>query len=197
MTLLIFFILVAAIIFNNKEAIDQGFCHLQQVKIQVLLDCEWKNPYRVTIALGKNESDTSGNYILQCFWIHEEPMVCSKENDTTGAYNECNDILEIEFIFNYTKHLEHYLRITTYCNSSSIALKPCRRCCFIYLIFLFRFGKRTNFTYLKKNYWFILINLKKKNKIGKKKTLIRLIRKHYWTVFVVKYINVVDNFVYF
>lgn len=165
-----FFILVAAIIFNNKEAIDQGFCHLQQVKIQVLLDCEWKNPYIVTIALAKNESDTPGNYILQCFWIHEEPMVCSNENDTTGAYNECNDILEIEFIFNYTKHLEHYLRITTYCNSSSIALKPCRRCCFIYFIFFIQIWKENKF-YLFKKKLFILINLKKEKQNRKKKDI--------------------------
>lgn len=119
-------ILVAAITFKNKEAIDQGFCHLQNVKIQVLLDCNLSFNSTVTIALAENDSDTSGNYILQCFGIRGKQIDCPQQDDVTGAYNECNDILEVDFIFNYTKHIKHYLRIWTDCNSSSIALKSCR-----------------------------------------------------------------------
>lgn len=71
----IFFILVAAITFKNKEAIDQGFCHLQNVKIQMLLDCKLNLTSTVTIALAENESDTSGNYILQCFGIPGNKLI--------------------------------------------------------------------------------------------------------------------------
>lgn len=121
-----FFILVAAITFKNKEAIDQGFCHLQNVNIQMFLDCNLNFTSTVTIALAENETDTSGNYILQCFGIPGKQIDCPQQDDATGAYNECNDILEVEFIFNYRKHINNYLRIWTDCNSSSIAMKPCR-----------------------------------------------------------------------
>lgn len=117
---------VAAIIFNNKEAIDQGFCHLQEVKIQVLLDCKLSYTSTVKIALATNESDTSGNYILQCVWINGKSKNCSGVSGETGNYNGSTDILEISFIFNDNKHAGLYLRITTDCNSSSIALIPCR-----------------------------------------------------------------------
>lgn len=117
---------VAAITFKNKEAIDQGFCHLQNVKIQMLLDCKLNLTSTVTIALAENESDTSGNYILQCFGIPGKQINCPRQDDATGAYSDCDDILQVEFIFNYTKHINHYLRIWTDCNSSSIAMKPCR-----------------------------------------------------------------------
>lgn len=53
-------------------------------------------------------------------------MNCSRDSDETGNYNGSTDILEIEFIFNDNKHAGFYLRITTDCNSSSIALIPCR-----------------------------------------------------------------------
>lgn len=117
---------VAAITIKNKEAIDQGFCHLQNVKIQMLLACNLSFNSTVTIALAENETDTSGNYILQCFGIPGKQIDCPQQDYATGAYNECNDILEVEFIFDYTKHIQHYLRIWTDCNSSSIAMKPCR-----------------------------------------------------------------------
>lgn len=117
---------VAAIIFNNKEDIDKGFCHLQKVKINVFLDCILSYTAAVTIALAKNESDTSGNYILQCVWIDEKSMNCSGDGDERGNYNSSTEILEIELIFKDNKHAGLYLRITTYCNSGSIALTPCR-----------------------------------------------------------------------
>lgn len=129
MVLLLFlflFFLVAAIIFHNKEDIDKGFCHLQKVKIQVLLDCRLSYTSVFTIALAKNESDTSGNYILQCVWINGKSMNCSGDSDETGYYNGSTDNLDIKFIFNDNKHAGLYLRITTYCNSGSIALTPCR-----------------------------------------------------------------------
>lgn len=123
---LLLLIQVAAIIFHNKEDIDKGFCHLQKVKIQVLLDCRLSYASAVTIALAKNESDTSGNYILQCVWINGKSMNCSGDSDETGYYNGFTDILEIKFMFNDNKHAGLYLRITTNCNSGSIALTPCR-----------------------------------------------------------------------
>lgn len=122
---LLLLIQVAAIIFHNKEDIDKGFCHLQKVKIQVLLDCRLSYTSAVTIALAKNESDTSGNYILQCVWINGKSMNCSGDSDETGYYNGFTDILEIKFMFNDNKHAGLYLRITTYCNSGSITLTPC------------------------------------------------------------------------
>lgn len=142
---IIIFFLVAAIIFNNKEDIDKGFCHLQKVKIQVFLDCILSYTAAVTIALAKNESDTSGNYILQCVWIDEKSMNCSGDGDERGNYNSSTEILEIELIFKDNKHAGLYLRITTYCNSGSIALTPCRE--FLLILCLLRFGFRT-FIYL-------------------------------------------------
>lgn len=146
-----FFIIVAAIIFSNKEAIDQGFCHLQKVKIQVLLDCNLNYTSTVTIALAQNESDTSGNYILQCVWVNGKSMNCLGDSDETGEYNGFNDILEIEFIFNDNKHSGLYLRITTDCNASSIALTPCRE--FLRRICSFRFGNRTDIYLIFKQKW--------------------------------------------
>lgn len=146
-----FFILVAAITIKNKEAIDQGFCHLQNVKIQMLLACNLSFNSTVTIALAENETDTSGNYILQCFGIPGKQIDCPQQDYATGAYNECNDILEVEFIFDYTKHIQHYLRIWTDCNSSSIAMKPCRmRLVFFPFISLDLLGKRI-FNYIENN----------------------------------------------
>lgn len=144
----IFFILVAAITFKNKEAIDQGFCHLQNVKIQMLLDCKLNLTSTVTIALAENESDTSGNYILQCFGIPGKQINCPRQDDATGAYSDCDDILQVEFIFNYTKHINHYLRIWTDCNSSSIAMKPCRKCFFFISLFFLDLLRKRIFNYI-------------------------------------------------
>lgn len=139
-----FFILVAAITIKNKEAIDLGFCHLQNVKIQMLLACNLSFNSTVTIALAENETDTSGNYILQCFGIPGKQIDCPQQDYATGAYNECNDILEVEFIFDYTKHIQHYLRIWTDCNSSSIAMKPCRMRLVFFSFYFSRFVRKTN-----------------------------------------------------
>lgn len=110
---------------------------ISKQKVQVLLDCNLNYSSTVTIALAKEESDTSGNYILQCFG---KPIVCPKQDDVTVDYNECNDILEVELIFNYTRHIQHYLRIWTVCHSSAIALKPCR----MWLFCFFRLVRRLN-----------------------------------------------------
>lgn len=115
------------------------------MKIQVFLDCILSYTAAVTIALAKNESDTSGNYILQCVWIDEKSMNCSGDGDERGNYNSSTEILEIELIFKDNKHAGLYLRITTYCNSGSIALTPCRE--FLLILCLLRFGFRT-FIYL-------------------------------------------------
>lgn len=123
-----FIIIVGGVIFKNKEAIDQGFCHLQNVTIEVILGCNLNYTTPVTIALAKNESNTSGNYILLCAWNNSQSMICSGDSDQTGKYNGVNDILEIKFMFDDNKYSGLYLRITTYCNSSSIALTPCREC---------------------------------------------------------------------
>lgn len=139
-----FSILVAAITIKNKEAIDLGFCHLQNVKIQMLLACNLSFNSTVTIALAENETDTSGNYILQCFGIPGKQIDCPQQDDATGTYNECNDILEVEFIFDYTKHIQHYLRIWTDCNSSSIAMKPCRMRLVFFSFYFSRFVRKTN-----------------------------------------------------
>lgn len=98
------------------------------MNIQVFLDCNLSFTSTVTCTIAENESDTSGNHILQCFGIRENQIDCPQQDDVKGAYNDCYNILEVEFIFNYTKHLKHYLRIWTDCNSRSIALKPCRMC---------------------------------------------------------------------
>lgn len=109
----------------------------------MLLACNLSFNSTVTIALAENETDTSGNYILQCFGIPGKQIDCPQQDYATGAYNKCYDILEVEFIFDYTKHIQHYLRIWTDCNSSSIAMKPCRmRLGFFPFISLDLLGKR-------------------------------------------------------
>lgn len=116
---------VVASRFPNRTAIDQGFCHLQRVKIQFFVDCN--NKSTVAIGLAKNESDTSGNNILQCFWIKswDTTVMCDLESNTTGSYNKSSDIFDLGFIFKHNIHGGHYLRITTDCYSSYVSLKPC------------------------------------------------------------------------
>lgn len=110
----------------------------------MLLACNLSFNSTVTIALAENETDTSGNYILQCFGIPGKQIDCPQQDYATGAYNECNDILEVEFIFDYTKHIQHYLRIWTDCNSSSIAMKPCRMRLVFFSFYFSRFVRKTN-----------------------------------------------------
>lgn len=114
---------VVAIYLINHNIIDQGFCHNENVKLELRVDC------------GSNFAasvfhSNDGNLILQCQHPVNKQWTCSVES-VTGLYNASTDMFEIDFIYNQTIHGSEQYNISIFCNDTSqatqIRLKPCRK----------------------------------------------------------------------
>lgn len=112
---------VTAIYIINKHIIEQGFCHLEPVKLELCVDCG--SNFTASVL-----NSTDGNLILQCQHPIHGSWTCGAEN-VTGLYNVSTDIFEIDFIYNQTLHGGQQYNISISCNDSSqatkILLKPC------------------------------------------------------------------------
>lgn len=102
------FVFSAAAI-TTKNVFDEGFCHLQKVKLQVFLDCKLNYTSTVYIALAVNRSDISGNLICQCVLNNEASTICHPNGDTTGYYDESSDIFDFWFLIFQTQHTQWQL----------------------------------------------------------------------------------------
>lgn len=108
--------------------IDQGFCHQQDVKIAVNINCSANVDASLFVSVVKNRTSVVQNYNLQCPVRIGNALQCS-EDGMTGTPNAINNTLDITFKFNNTIYAGHYLRIDASCNASKevkdILLKPC------------------------------------------------------------------------
>lgn len=124
--LMIFFIATAFFIIE-QDVIDQGFCHQQDVKIAVNINCSANVDASLFVSVVKNRTSVVQNYNLYCPAIGNA-LQCN-EDGMTVTLNAINNTLDITFKFNNTIHAGHYLRIDASCNASKevkdILLKPC------------------------------------------------------------------------
>lgn len=102
---------VTAIYIINKHIIEQGFCHLEPVKLELCVDCG--SNFTASVL-----NSTDGNLILQCQHPIHGSWTCGAEN-VTGLYNVSTDIFEIDFIYNQTLHGGQQYNISISCNDSS------------------------------------------------------------------------------
>lgn len=112
----------------EQDVIDQGFCHQQDVKIAVNINCSANVDASLFVSVVKNRTSVVQNYNLQCPVRIGNALQCS-EDGMTGTPNAINNTLDITFKFNNTIYAGHYLRIDASCNASKevkdILLKPC------------------------------------------------------------------------
>lgn len=111
----------------EQDVIDQGFCHQQDVKIAVNINCSANVDASLFVSVVKNRTSVVQNYNLYCPAIGNA-LQCN-EDGMTVTLNAINNTLDITFKFNNTIHAGHYLRIDASCNASKevkdILLKPC------------------------------------------------------------------------
>lgn len=111
----------------EQDVIDQGFCHQQDVKIAVNINCSANVDASLFVSVVKNRTSVVQNYNLYCPAIGNA-LQCN-EDGMTVTLNAINNTLDIKFKFNNTIHAGHYLRIDASCNASKevkdILLKPC------------------------------------------------------------------------
>lgn len=120
--------IVTAFFICEQDGIDQGFCHQQDVKIAVNLNCSVKMNASLYVSSVPQRTSTVQNYNLQCPLRIGNALQCLGEA-MKGTHNAINDTLDITFTFNNTMYAGHYLRIIGYCydkkDVENILLKPC------------------------------------------------------------------------
>lgn len=106
-----------------------GFCHQQDVKIAVDINCDPNASASINVII-HNRSSINHNYILQCTSrTSNNAWLCVSDGYVSWASDTVYKTLNFTFMFNHTIHAGHYLRISGYCNRSEevkdILLKPC------------------------------------------------------------------------
>lgn len=106
-----------------------GFCHQQDVKIGVDINCDPYASASINVIV-HNRSSTNNNYILQCpSRTSSNEWRCVSGGYVRWASDTVHKTLNFTFMFNHTIHAGHYLRIIGYCNRSKevkdILLKTC------------------------------------------------------------------------
>lgn len=112
----------------EQDVIDRGFCHQQDVKIAVNINCSANVNASLFVSVVKHLTSTVQNYNLQCGARTGNALQCYGDG-MTGTPNAINNTFDIFFTFNYTIYAGHYLRIIASCNDTKevkeILLKPC------------------------------------------------------------------------
>lgn len=112
----------------EQDVIDRGFCHQQDVKIAVNINCSANVNASLLVSVVKHLTSTVQNYNLECRARTGNALQCFGDG-MTGTPNAINKTFDIFFTFNYTIYAGHYLRINASCNDTKevkeILLKPC------------------------------------------------------------------------
>ncbi|XP_052693062.1 mucin-3A-like [Crassostrea angulata] len=118
-----------AITIINQNIIDQGFCHKQDVNIQLYINCGIPFSATITVAIVTSKYETNPNTILTCMRSNDSTWNCPRFDIMTGKLNSSSGILDINFKFNFTIHAGYYVRLTSSCDgnqeSKHIHLIPC------------------------------------------------------------------------
>lgn len=112
----------------KQDVFDRGFCHQQDVKIAVNINCSANVNASLLVSVVKHLTSTVQNYNLECRARTGNALQCYGDG-MTGTPNAINNTFDIFFTFNYTIYAGHYLRINASCNDTKevkeILLKPC------------------------------------------------------------------------
>lgn len=120
-----------SVIIFNKDVLNQGFCHLNGVKIDLNITCKMQSVVKLDFYVEANESAMSSNIFLTCVRPINSTWNFHVLGSMTGKYNASFDLLEITLNLNYTVYAGHYLRIVFSCDNiqdtKQIHLKACRK----------------------------------------------------------------------
>lgn len=120
--------IVTAFFICEQDGIDLGFCHQQDVKIAVNLNCSANMNASLYVSIVQQRTSSVQNYNLQCPLRIGNALQCHG-GAMNGTHNAIYDKLDITFTFNNTIYAGHYFRINVSCNDSKevkeILLKPC------------------------------------------------------------------------
>lgn len=120
-----------SVIIFNKDVLNQGFCHLNGVKIDLNITCKMQSVAKLDFYVEANESAMSSNIFLTCVRPINSTWNFHVLGSMTGKYNASFDLLEITLNLNYTVYAGHYLRIVSSCDNiqdtKQIHLKACRK----------------------------------------------------------------------
>lgn len=135
-----FFFLVASIlIITNQDAVNQGFCHLEDVKLYLDFKCVPNVDISVRFSVESSENMRSETELLSCIRPKRRTWSCHDTKFMRGIINTWNNSFGINFRFNNSMYGARLLRIKTTCNKimvpENIPLKACGMIfLFIYLI---------------------------------------------------------------
>lgn len=125
----IFDLLDHSIIIINKDVLDQGFCHLNGVNINLRVTCKIQYFATLNFSVAANEYETNETMFLSCVISFNGTWICHGFGSITGKYNASFDLLEIALNLNYTVFAGHYLRSKSSCDNirdtKNIHLKAC------------------------------------------------------------------------
>lgn len=112
----------------NQNIIDQGFCHQQDVNIQLYLYCGIPLSSTINVAIVASEKENSNN-LLTCVRSNDTTWNCHGFETMTGYFNKSSDHLDINFKFDFTIHTGYYVRVIYSCEGNQetkhVHLKPC------------------------------------------------------------------------
>lgn len=118
-----------SIIIVDKDVLNQGFCHLNGVKIDLNVTCELQSSAKLELYVVANEYETNANIFLSCVRYKDGTWKCHGVGPMAGKFNTSFDLLEITLNLNYTVYGGHYLRIISSCDNiqdmKNIHLKAC------------------------------------------------------------------------
>uniref|UniRef100_K1QQ30 Uncharacterized protein n=1 Tax=Magallana gigas TaxID=29159 RepID=K1QQ30_MAGGI len=77
----------AAITIINQNIIDQGFCHKQDVNIQLYINCGIPFSANITVAIVTSKCEIRPNYILTCWRSNDSTWYCPRFDIMTGKFN--------------------------------------------------------------------------------------------------------------
>lgn len=115
----------------NQNIIDQGFCHQQDVNIQLYLYCGIPLSATINVAIVASKHEINPNTILTCLRSNDSPWYCHGSDIMTGYFNASSGLFDIHFRFNFTIHAGHYVRLISSCEGNQETkhahLTPCRK----------------------------------------------------------------------
>lgn len=127
---IVFFTQVASIlIITNQDAVNQGFCYLEDVKLYLDFECGPNVELLVRFSVEPSKNIRSETELLSCIRPKRRTWSCHDTKFMRGIINTWNNSLGINFRFNNSMYGGRRLRIKTTCNKimvpEFIHLKAC------------------------------------------------------------------------
>lgn len=113
----------------NKDVFDGGFCHINDVDIQLILGCKSHVCAIVELSIVSGVDDTYADNLMTCLRFSDVMWNCHDNGIMTGKYNASSNALGVRFNFNYTRYAGRSLRIKLSCvgdqDITHVLLKAC------------------------------------------------------------------------